>query len=166
MYNKFDGVYKPTTKSREYHKLEVEGEQYNLMINDIFGYDKVNAWMADLIRRCDGFVLVFSLSKAESFESLTRIIGMIQSIKNKSASELPIVVVGNKKDTEYVKVSSVQIDDFKKKNHVEVIQVSALTGENVDSVFEKLVQKHNYCKAKALHDNQKKINEGYKCNIF
>jgi GTPase SAR1 family protein len=147
VYDKFDGVYKPTTKSREHKMLEISDRKRQVVINDIFGYDKMNAWIADLTRKCDGFILVFSLSKYESFEAITRIINMIQSIKNKKASKLPIIVVGNKKDSKNVKVSEYELDNLKNKFNVEVLKVSAMTGEGVREVFVRLVEKYDLCKA-------------------
>ena len=80
MYNKFDGVYKPTTKCREAKDFDHNGLRHKLIINDIFGFDKVNAWIVELTRKCHGFLVVFSLSKMESFRSVSRIVNMIQSI--------------------------------------------------------------------------------------
>ena len=165
VYNKFDGIYKPTTKSREYKNVIINGKNHKLIINDIFGYDKINAWIADLTSKCDGFLLVFSLSKIESFEAVTRVINMIQSIKKKKASELPILVVGNKKDNENIKVSDYELEQLTRKFNVEIVKVSALTGENVELVFTKLVEKFNLCNAKVLHKNMKMETASY-CGCF
>ena len=165
MYNKFDGIYKPTTKSREHKHIEISGSMRRVVINDIFGYDKMNAWIADLTRKCDGFLLVFSLSKSESFESISRILNMIQSIKNKKASELPIIVVGNKKDSENIKVTDYDLNQLKEKYNVEVIKVSAMTGEGVKQVFESLIEKYDFCKAK-MREAKQVVDRGSTCCGF
>ena len=154
VYDKFDGVYKPTTKSREHKTIEISDRKRQLIINDIFGYDKMNAWIADLTRKCDGFLLVFSLSKYESFEAITRIINMIQSIKNKKASSLPIVVVGNKKDREGLKVSDHDLEMLKNKFNVRVLKISAMTGENISEPFVELVKKYDMMKARERESKQ------------
>ena len=145
--------------------IESSGVMRRVVINDIFGYDKMNAWIADLTRKCDGFLLVFSLSKSESFESITRIINMIQSIKNKKASQLPIIVVGNKKDSENIKVTDYDLEQLKEKFNVQVIKVSAMTGEGVDQVFHSLIEKFDICKAQERQARQV-VDRGSTCCGF
>ena len=143
--------------------IEVDGENYKLNINDIFGYDRMNAWIADLTKRCDGFIIVFSLTKLDSFDSIPKMINMIQSIKKKKACDLPLVILGNKEDNESIRVNDHQLQELSRRFNVDVIKVSALTGNNVNMVFEKLVEKYIICRAKEQQKKQMNSNSNYCC---
>lgn len=81
-----------------------------------------------------GCLLVFDLSKKETFSSLEV---WLEDTRNFGNHEMVMVIVGNKSDlTEMREVSRDEINQLVQKYNFCYIEVSALTGENVKSCFE------------------------------
>jgi len=86
---------------------------------------------------------------------------------------LPIVIVGNKidKNQEDRKVTYEEGKEFADENNLEFIETSALTGKNIEKIFEKLVdqyEKMNAVKQKKPVDVEIKKEEEccQKCVIY
>merc|ERR1712154_643174 len=55
-----------------------------------------DAWM----REAEGFLLVYSITKQETFEEIQALYGRIMRVKEDDETEAPVVIVGNKCDLE------------------------------------------------------------------
>ncbi len=106
----------------------------------------------------EGFLLVFAINDAESFELLKGKHDRV--MKGKHGVKCPILLVGNKQDLD--KERKVNFDDAKALAdswNIEYIETSAKTNFNCKEAFEKLAQK--------IVEMKKKDGEVKKCcNIF
>ena len=73
-----------------------EGREHKIYLYDILGVDEFNNKIDQLIRECNAFALVFSLTKPSSFTRLEVIKNRIYSIKDNVADfrNIPIIVLG------------------------------------------------------------------------
>ena len=87
----------------------------------------------------EGFLLVFAINDAESFELLK---GKHERVlKGKHGTKCPIVLVGNKQDLENErKVTHAEAKQLADSWGVEYIETSAKTNFNCKEAFEKLAQ--------------------------
>ena len=93
----------------------------------------------------EGFLLVFAINDAESFELLKGKHDRV--LKGKHGVKCPILLVGNKQDLEEErKVSHADAKQLADSWGVEYIETSAKTNFNCKEAFEKLAQKIVYSK--------------------
>ena len=106
----------------------------------------------------EGFLLVFAINDAESFELLK--VKHDRVLKGKHGVKCPILLVGNKQDLENErKVTFDEAKQLADSWEVEYMETSAKTNFNCKEAFEKLAQK--IVAGKASGDD-KKCN----CNIY
>jgi len=85
-------------------------------------------------RDCDGAVLVFDMSKAESFETIERWFDEL----NKVTYNVNKILVGNKCDMPNLKITSDQARDLAAQYGAKFIFASALLNKNVGEIFSTL----------------------------
>lgn len=108
----------------------------DLQIWDTCGQERFKTITRQYYRDTHGCILVFDLTKKETFKNIEI---WIEDIKNFGNHEMSLIVVGNKCDlVENREVSKEEIDQFLQNYNYEYIEVSALTGENVKLGFEKI----------------------------
>ena len=107
----------------------------------------------------EGFLLVFAINDAESFELIK---GKHERVlKGKHGTKCPIVLVGNKQDLDNDrKVTKAEGDTLAKSWGAEYIETSAKNNFNCKEAFEKLAKK--IVEMKKADGGDKKCN----CNIF
>ena len=149
----------PTIEDRYKSTINIEGQEYEVEILDTAGEEDYQNMMDMWISFGEGFLLVFAINDAESFELLK---GKRERVlKGKHGTKCPIVLVGNKQDLESER--KVQFADAKQLADswgIEYIETSAKTNFNCKEAFEKLAQK--IVELKNNDSNEKKC----KCNIF
>jgi Ras-related protein Rab-11B len=90
-------------------------------------------------RKAKGVILVYDISNAKSFESLSER-WMVQLQDHASADELAKLLVGNKNDLESSReVTKEKAQQFCQEYGMEMLETSAKSGENVLQAFEKLI---------------------------
>ena len=90
------------------------------------------------IRDADGVILVFDLSDRQSFDSLDQWNEMITTYCSANAV---VILVGNKNDKESRAVSSKEAEIYgKTKGLSQYYETSAVTGENIEALFERMVE--------------------------
>lgn len=105
-----------------------------LQIWDTCGEEKYHAITRQYYRNVDGVILVFDLN---SFSSLEKVSEWLKDVKEYIKRSTIITLVGNKEDIENRPIHVSQTaKDFAKKNRIEYVEVSALTGKGVISLFE------------------------------
>ena len=90
----------------------------------------------NLFQRVQGIILMYDLTKRETFERLTIWLNIIKQMTN----EIPIILVANKLDEEDNEENGriVETDEgeaFAKENEFQFLEASGLNGTNVDKVF-------------------------------
>ena len=137
--DKFKEDYKSTlgvnllTKEFELENYGVVG----LQMWDLGGQDSFKRLRKMYLEGSRGALVVFDVTKRESFEKLD---GWIQSFKE-IRGDAPIFLIGNKIDLkDEIKVEEKEAQDFAK-GEMDLILTSAKTGENVDKAFHELSKK-------------------------
>ena len=153
--------------------MVIDGETCLLDILDTAGQEEYSAMRDQYMRTGEGFLLVFAVNSAKSFEVSTsnrqfilftvlkwlyvtlQDIGTYrEQIKRvKDAEEVPMVLVGNKCDLQQAwAVNMTQAREVARQYGVPFVETSAKTRMGVDDAFYTLVSKHLYffCSFKIL----------------
>ena len=100
---------------------------------------RYRAIAARFFKGVDGVILVYDITNKESFEKIDR---WVKQAKENSPKDVPFMLVGNKSDLEDSRaVSEKDGDDLAKELGFPFKEVSALTKDNIDDMFEVMVQK-------------------------
>ena len=82
------------------------------------------------IKKADGIILLFDISKKEDFNDLPNLLKMIN--KYHKLEELPVLLIGNKSDLE-INVDKTKIDKFvKERKFIQYFEVSCKNHINVE----------------------------------
>jgi small GTP-binding protein len=123
------------TKSIDYH-----GKKIKLQIWDTVGHEAYSSVVAPFYRGAMAALIFFDLTNRLSFNNLEY---WINNVKQKSKSDIEIMIVGNKCD--YCFERAVNIEDvmilLNKYNGIEYIETSAKTGHNITNLFDKMTDK-------------------------
>ena len=115
--------------------MEIEDKQYEIHIWDTAGSEQFRSISPVYTRNADIGIIVFSLTSKESFRNLIEWIEILQQGEN-----VPFIIVGNKADlTDDRAVSQEEAVDFANSLNTRYYEASALTGFNVEELFEDAV---------------------------
>ena len=112
------------------------GEKILLRIFDTAGQERFKSISLNFIKKANGIVLLYDISKRESFESVNK---WIKSINDVAEEKISIVLVGNKCDLEEDR--KVTKEEGKKKAEefqIPFYESSCKDGINIYEVFERL----------------------------
>merc|ERR1711879_335941 len=103
MNNKFVADYDPTIEDayKKEYAIDDHGTEKNIVVEiiDTAGQEDFSPGLHDkFIRQGEGFILVYSITAASSFEKVKEVREKILFSKN--AVSIPMIIVGNKKDLE------------------------------------------------------------------
>ena len=135
--------------------LELEPDIYGKMqIWDTCGSERFKSLTTSFIKSCTAFVLVFDLTRKNSFESIEQWIKII----NENTTPKYMIIIGNKSDlVAQREVSKDSILNFCRLKKLNYIEVSAKNNENVEKMFKEVAyQLYNDIKK----DNTKKTING------
>mmetsp|Transcript_26156 Transcript_26156/g.25770 ORF Transcript_26156/g.25770 Transcript_26156/m.25770 type:complete len:151 (+) Transcript_26156:74-526(+) len=109
-----------------------------LQIWDTAGQERFRDIALSYYSGANGFIIVFDVTNAESFRSLSK---RINDIDNYASARKSVIIVGNKADLEAArKVSFDEAKNFAEGNGMGYIEVSAATGHNIHQAFELLTR--------------------------
>ena len=115
-------------------RIIVENEIFRVQIWDTAGQENFRSITRSYYKNSGCALLVYDISKKESFESIQ---SWIDDCKSSAPETVLMVLVGNKSDlTEERKVSEEEGREFAEKNGLLFFETSAKTGENVKEVFQ------------------------------
>ena len=117
-------------------------KRVKLQIWDTAGQEKYMSINKNLFQRVQGVILMYDITKHETFEHLDTWLNLIKQMTN----DIPIVLVGNKLDQEDSiengrAVEYTEGEDFARENNFEFFETSALDGTNVDKIFSTIAEK-------------------------
>ncbi|RNF13570.1 putative small GTP-binding protein RAB6 [Trypanosoma conorhini] len=119
--------------------IDLDNQPAVLTIVDTAGQDAFGAMRDQYLRKGQGFVLVYSITDAESFQQLKRIYAQLRRVKGEKS--VPCVVVGNKIDeVHYRAVSAEQGSLFAAQAECPFLEVTAKNRRMAEEVFETLVR--------------------------
>ena len=80
-------------------------------------------------------MIVYDITNLESFNNLTFWINLIKNQIGRDSDKIFVMIIGNKKDSNEREVKMEEAMIFSKQLNYPYFEVSAKTGENVDSAF-------------------------------
>ena len=114
------------------------GEEIKVKILDTAGQERFQSIAANYIKKADGIIFVYDITKAFTFTNLEKWLSNLDEI----ASDKPCLLIGNKSDMDDQRqVSKEEGMDFTKKFKKEThfYETSCKTGENVEKAINDLV---------------------------
>lgn len=153
--NHFVEEYDPTIEDSYRKQVVIDGETCLLDILDTAGQEEYSAMRDQYMRTGEGFLCVFAVNNAKSFEDINQYREQIKRVKD--ADEVPMVLVGNKVDLPSrmveTKQGKLKADSF----IIPYIETSAKTRQGVDDAFYTLVREiRKYKDNKERNQSKKK----------
>jgi len=120
--------------------IKLDGKVTKLQIWDTAGQERfARVLLPTYFRKAKGVILVYDITNAKSFESLSER-WMAQLNDHASSDDLAKLLVGNKSDLEASReVTKDKAEQFCQEYGMEMLETSAKSGENVLQAFEKLI---------------------------
>eukprot|EP00043_Microstomoeca_roanoka_P017089 m.177191 g.177191 ORF g.177191 m.177191 type:complete len:195 (-) comp16570_c4_seq6:1369-1953(-) len=139
MYEEFVEDYEPTKADSYRKKVVIDGADCQIDILDTAGQEDYAAIRDNYFRTGEGFLCVFSLTEARTFEHMEDFREQIQRVHD--TDKMPMVLVGNKSDMqEERQVSRQQAEQLARSWDVQYIETSAKLRSNIDEAFEALTR--------------------------
>ena len=153
----FNENYLSTLGLDSYSKDEtINGKTIRVNVWDTAGQERYKALTKGFFRNAQGIMVVFDVTNQETFENVKF---WIESIKTNIGSEIektPIIIIGNKIDSEREFEKDVAVKFCKEANYP-YYETSAKTGENIDSTIIDLVKLVLNCNSDNKNNNNENI---------
>jgi len=134
MYDEFVEDYEPTKADSYRKRVVLDGEEVQIDILDTAGQEDYAAIRDNYFRSGEGFLCVFSITEADSFQGTQEFREQILRVKQDES--VPFLLVGNKSDlNERRKISREEVESKAASWGVPYVETSAKTRSNVDRVF-------------------------------
>ena len=131
-----------TTAGIDYYatkRILSNGKKYKITIYDTAGQEKYKSLSLYSIRHCDGVILMYDITKKDSFNSVSEWIKNIYDIKEKN---FPFILVGNKCDLKDEReISEEEGLEAAEKYKTKYFEVSSREGINVEKAIDELLNK-------------------------
>jgi small GTP-binding protein len=114
-------------------KIDVQGQSFKLHIWDTAGQERFKALAKSYFRCAMGVILVFDITERRSFDDVNQ---WLMDVHSQCEPNVAVTLVGNKRDLESVRaVSLSEATDFARFHHINYVETSARTGENITDAF-------------------------------
>ena len=124
---------------------------------DTAGQERYRSITNAYYRGAEGILIVFDVTKKESFESIQN---WINEVTVYTGKDVVMICLGNKNDLKKG-IGKKEIYEFQKKTGLEIINVSAKTGDGVEEAFKHIIElliKKNLEAKENMDDDHAKIN--------
>ena len=124
---------------------------------DTAGQERYRSITNAYYRGAEGILIVFDVTKKESFESIQN---WINEVTVYTGKDVVMICLGNKNDLKKG-IDKKEIYEFQKKTGLEIINVSAKTGDGVEEAFKHIIElliKKNLEAKEKMDDDHAKIN--------
>ena len=150
------------------HYTTLDGKKIIIEFIDTMGQERFKSIVINSLKGCHGLLIVFDLTNEESFDNIIFWVNQAKEVIN--IDYVDVTMIGNKCDLER-KVSKERIENFKKKNNLNIkfnyFETSAMTGEglddcmlcvvdNINKLYEKNKDNINYNNVNNIQLNNKK----------
>ena len=120
---------------------------------DTAGQERYRSITNAYYRGAEGILIVFDVTKKESFENIQN---WINEVTVYTGNDVVIICLGNKNDLKK-EIDKKEIIDFKKNTNLEILNVSAKTGEGVEEAFKHIIELLIKKKMENKDDNEIKL---------
>ena len=103
---------------------------------DTAGQERYRSITNAYYRGADGILIVFDLTNKESFKNIENWINEVTVFTGKDAF---FICLGNKSDLKK-EINKHTMDEFKKRTNLEILNVSAKTGDGVEDAFKHIIE--------------------------
>ncbi|ODQ79145.1 hypothetical protein BABINDRAFT_8740 [Babjeviella inositovora NRRL Y-12698] len=118
--------------------IEIDGKRVKAQIWDTAGQERYRAITSAYYRGAVGALVVYDISKSESYESVSR---WLKELKENADANIVMELVGNKSDLDHLRaVPTDEAKNFASENQLLFTEASALNAENVDLSFHQLLK--------------------------
>lgn len=118
--------------------IEIDGKRVKAQIWDTAGQERYRAITSAYYRGAVGALVVYDISKADSYESVSR---WLKELKENADANIVMELVGNKSDLDHLRaVPTDEATNFATENKLLFTEASALNAENVDLSFHQLLK--------------------------
>ena len=154
-----EAAYIPTVDELYQGQMVYNGHKYNMTVHEMGGQRQFPVMRQLLIKKSDGFILVYAVDSPASFEEVRRLYDIIVDVKG---ADVPVVLVGNKSDVingplsvncERVASSHVCATIRRWGHKVQRIETSARNNDNCRLMFDKLMRMMDERRGEQLHLN-------------
>ena len=154
-YEVVETVYSPTV-GIEYKKKNVflEDKSIRLILWDTAGQERFKSLIPSYLKNANCIILTYDISNKASFTSLSK---WYDDSKEHVNDNTLFVICGNKKDLKR-SVTQKEIKDFSNEKNIPFCaEVSALTGEGINEMFNNIVKK--FCETLNIMSSENKIED-------
>eukprot|EP00039_Didymoeca_costata_P011031 m.151275 g.151275 ORF g.151275 m.151275 type:complete len:181 (-) comp15037_c1_seq4:117-659(-) len=140
--NRFVESYDPTVEDCYRKEIDVSSKEKGIIeIIDTAGTEQFTSMVELYIRNCQGFILVYDVTKKSSFDNLEALKDLVLKTKKCTAKNAPpMVVVGNKiDDPDREVLMGLGLTKAKEWGAI-FLETSAKTNAGVDECFKKLLE--------------------------
>ena len=145
----FNSNYLATVGLDNFTKDEsIDNKMVRIKIWDTAGQERYKSLTKGFFRNAEGIMVVYDVTNSETYENLQY---WIQSIKNHMGSEsdnIPVIIVGNKIDSETREIQYEEAENFSKCQNYKYFETSAKTGQNVTEAIiflvKQIINKNNF----------------------
>uniref|UniRef100_A0A0A9Z7G8 Ras-related protein Rab-18 n=1 Tax=Lygus hesperus TaxID=30085 RepID=A0A0A9Z7G8_LYGHE len=120
-------------------RITIDNETYTIALWDTAGQERYRTLASMYYRGANGFVLVYDVTRMETFTNLQYWIDEIQLYC--PIDEYYIILVGNQIDKKDRQVPYTMGEEFARSNHMLFIEASAKSAEGIAQTFTELVTK-------------------------
>ncbi|TMS33823.1 hypothetical protein L596_001515 [Steinernema carpocapsae] len=138
-----------------------------LQITDTTGSHQFPAMQRLSINKGNAFVLIYSITSKQSLEELRPILLMLKEVKGEALAEVPIMLVGNKRDEDQRREVARDYGELlASKWGTGFIETSAKNNENITELFQQLLSLEKKRQlALSIEEDTTKNNSKKKCTI-
>lgn len=116
--------------------LNVDGKNIKIQVWDTAGQERFRTITKSYYRKTAGIILMFDVSKEESFDKLSYWLADIEKFKEPSAK---VLLIGNKSDLEK-RVSQSKIEQLCDVFKLNYLETSARLNKNIDQIFTDIIR--------------------------
>ena len=137
-------------------RINLQNKNVLVKIWDSAGQERFKTVTRQYYKNAEGVMLIYDVTSQKSFSMIEEWFKSIIENKRKGAE---VILIGNKKDMVNRVISAEQGESLAKKFEIKYYETSALSGENVDQVFEELAE--NILKIKLNTEEEESISLSY-----
>ena len=119
----------------------IDNKNIRVKMWDTAGQERYKALTKGFFRNAQGIMIVYDVTNQDTFENLKHWIQSIKTNMGNDLEHLPIIIIGNKIDSDDREIKFEEAESFCKQGNFPYFETSAKTGENIDKAIRFLIKK-------------------------